>query len=246
MHRIAAERLARAHYADAALYDLRYARRRHDVAFYVAQAKSPCLELGAGTGRITRALIAAGIEVTALEREPAMCRRLADSGARVVRGDMRSLVLREKFASVIAPFHVLSHLHESADLVALLHRVRSWLRSRCHFVFDVPMPNAYMLALSPKRRYRMGFATVSGERYRYLESFDYDPVRQLQTVIAHYDFKTAAHDKSFVVPLLHRHYFPQELRALLHAGGFDIKRHDGDFVGGALTAESDEQVVVVA
>lgn len=249
MQRLAADRLARAHYIDAGLYDQRYARRRQDLAFYTKQAKSPCLELGAGTGRVTRALIAAGVKVTAVEREAAMCQRLADTGARVLRGDMTSaavarLAAQEKFASVIAPFHVFSHVHESKALVAFLARVKTWLRPGGRLVFDVPMPNLYMLALSPARRYRVGFATVHGERYRYLESFDYDPVTQLQTVIAHYDFEKPGHPKSFVVPLLHRHYFPQELRALLREAGLTIKKHSGDFVGGALGADSEEQVVI--
>src|SRR3954447_11570114 len=60
---------SREHYADAALYDYEYRRRRADVTFYRELAKQrlsksglsksgggPILELGAGSGRVTVAL----------------------------------------------------------------------------------------------------------------------------------------------------------------------------------------------
>ena len=48
---------SREHYADAALYDYEYRRRRADVTFYrelaTARRADRILELGAGSGRVT-------------------------------------------------------------------------------------------------------------------------------------------------------------------------------------------------
>src|SRR5580698_5708809 len=73
---------SREHYADAALYDYEYRRRRADVTFYreLARRRLPAgaaiLELGAGSGRVAIPLARDGFHVTAVDRSPAMLDRL--------------------------------------------------------------------------------------------------------------------------------------------------------------------------
>src|SRR6186997_514945 len=78
---------SREHYADAALYDYEYRRRRADVSFYRELARrrgaDRILELGAGTGRVTLPLARDGRRVTALDQSPAMLARLRDRIARL-------------------------------------------------------------------------------------------------------------------------------------------------------------------
>src|SRR5436189_2242504 len=69
---------SREHYADAALYDYEYRRRRADVTFYRELARGRLgthghiLELGAGSGRVTVPLARAGYHVVALDQSAAM------------------------------------------------------------------------------------------------------------------------------------------------------------------------------
>ena len=64
---------SREHYADAALYDYEYRRRRADVTFYRELASKRLagpgriLELGAGSGRVTVPLARDGHEVVAID-----------------------------------------------------------------------------------------------------------------------------------------------------------------------------------
>ncbi len=60
------------------LYDEQYPSYRDDLGFYLRLAEDhggPLLELGAGTGRVTRALAKAGHEVVAVELSEAMLER---------------------------------------------------------------------------------------------------------------------------------------------------------------------------
>ena len=263
--KVATERLARAHYADAWLYDRRYGRRSVDIAYYSALAKKAkrVLELGAGTGRITLPLARAGVEVVAVEREQALIGRLRARLAReslatqrrvtIVHDDFRTLrKTRGRFPLVIAPFNALSHCYDARTLAQVLAVIRTRLAPGARFAFDVPLPCPETLAYDPDRRYRVGNATGSDRtRYAYYESFEYDAAAQTLLIVAHYDRidprtkKPRPNDqRSFVLPLLHRMHFPQELALVLDAAGFSIVSHAGDFAGAPLTGDADSQVIV--
>src|SRR5882757_4868437 len=98
---------SREHYADAALYDYEYRRRRADVTFYRELARrrgaDHILELGAGTGRVSVPLARDGHHVVALDQSPTMLTRLRDRTARLppaiaaritpAQGDLRSFAI---------------------------------------------------------------------------------------------------------------------------------------------------------
>jgi SAM-dependent methyltransferase len=139
---------SREHYADAALYDYEYRRRRADMMFYRELAKKRLpdggriLELGAGSGRVTVALARAGYEVVAMDQSAAMLGKLRARVATlpaavarritVVEGDLRSFEItsgrsktraRDTFPLVIAVFNVLEHLYTRVELDACLRCV---------------------------------------------------------------------------------------------------------------------------
>lgn len=224
---------ALAHYADPAYYDFAYRARRHDVSYYVGLARKlggPVLEYGVGSGRIALELARAGIDVVgvdlsapmlgalkeALSREP----REVRARVRSVRGDMRRVRLRRRFPLVIAPFNVVLHLYTRSDVEAFLARVSAHLAPRGRFVFDFSVPQPGDLDRDPSRwhgapRFRH---PKTGELLRYAERFDYDPLRQLLVVWMR--FSPVAGGREWTLPLTHRQFFPQEMEALLHYGGF--------------------------
>ena len=130
-----------------------------DVDWYRDKAQSsggPVLELGAGTGRITLAIAAAGIPIHALDSDDAMLERLrlklesapADARARttVVAGDMRTFDLAERFALIICPYRAFLHNVTEADRVACLAKVRQHLRPSGRFAFNVFHPSLTFMA----------------------------------------------------------------------------------------------------
>ncbi len=248
------QRGTREHYDDPAYYDHTYARRRDDVAFYVAAARrlgSPVLELGAGTGRVTIPTALEGHTVTGLELNAAMLRRARASAKeqgvpaeRITwrKADIRSFDLGERFPLVIAPFNALLHLYEPDDFAACFRCVRDHLAPGGRFVFDVHVPSLTELRRDPDRVFvgrPVRHPTLG--RARYAEQFHYDPVKQVQ----HITIRFEPEDGSPAVETLltQRQIFPAELRALLALGGLRMARRLGGFDGEAFGPDAGVQII---
>ena len=237
------EQGARAHFSDPGYYTSAYCRRSEDVDYYLAAAvahRGPVLEYGCGNGRIALPIARLGVEITGVDQSPNMLddlrRKLreerSDVRRRVTvrRGDMRSVRLTSRFGLVLCTFNTLLHLYTRRDVERFLSRVRSHLRPRGWFVFDVSVPDPNELDRDPNRAYhspRFRHATI-GEVVRYTEQFDYDPLRQ--TLNVEMRFEPKAHpERAWTTPLTHRQFYPQELEALLHYNGLSVEELHGDF-----------------
>ena len=197
---------SREHYADAALYDYEYRRRRADVTFYRELARrrgaGRVLELGAGSGRVTVPLARDGRQVVALDQSAAMLGMLAARIARLpaavagritpVRGDLRSFALGPRagrFPLVIAAFNVLEHLYTRGEVAACLQRIAAHLAPGGAFVFDVQLPDLAWLLRDPTKRWAKTRFTdpATGRRMFYSTNHDYDPVSQIALIRLYYE-----------------------------------------------------------
>lgn len=121
-----------------------------DAAFYravCARQGGTTLELGCGTGRILLELLAAGIDAVGMDRSLPMLRQLrADAdkrglGApRVLQGDLRALPLRGAFATVLAPYSLVTYLVTEAELDGFLRAARGLLAPGGVLVLDAFVP----------------------------------------------------------------------------------------------------------
>ena len=252
----AGEAGAQAHYAHARYYTYAYGARRHDVEYYVRTARSsggPVLEYGTGNGRVAIAIARAKVPITGVDLSRSMlddfAARLANEPpavrARVTieHGDMRHVRLSRRFALVIAPFNAILHLYTRSDLEAFLAGVREHLAPDARFVFDFSIPAPADLARDPERTYDAPDLVdfESGERVRYAERFEYDPLRQL--LLVRTEFEPEGGTPAFTVPLTHRQYFPREMEALLHYNGFAEILYTADFTDQAADRTVDSIVV---
>jgi SAM-dependent methyltransferase len=94
-----------------------------------ARAGGPILDLGAGTGRVARALHVGGHDVHALDSDPDLLGALRKRapGIPVHLADARSFELRKRFALVIAPMQLVQILGGASERVALLEHARRHL-----------------------------------------------------------------------------------------------------------------------
>jgi SAM-dependent methyltransferase len=247
-----------AHYRDARYYDHAYARRKEDVAFYANLARrcpGPVLELGVGTGRVAIACARAGANLVGVDRMPEMLARAKERLAALpapvrtrialIRGDLRTVRLGRRFPLVISPFNVFMHLYHRDDIERALATVRAHLAPGGRFAFDVMLPQPAALARDPARVYksRPVYNPSDGHKHAYYETFQYDPIRQVQLVTMAFQDLTDR-KRTTITPLAHRQFFPKELDALLHYNGFRIEARFGDFQRGPLRGDSESQVVI--
>jgi SAM-dependent methyltransferase len=254
---------SREHYADAALYDYEYRRRRADVAFYRELAKrrlgtgGSILELGAGTGRLTIPLARDGHRVVAVDQAPAMLaalRRRVDALPRAVadriaiaKGDLRAFDVGEQFPLVVAAFNTVEHLYTRGEVAACLARVAAHLAPGGAFVFDVQLPDLAWLIRDPHKRWAKTRFTdpTTGVKTLYSTNHDYDPVSQIVLIRIYYEPVDENDRRSArVVKLSQRKFFPAELEALIAHAGFRVVDRYGDFAGQPLAASSESQVLV--
>jgi SAM-dependent methyltransferase len=250
---------SREHYADAALYDYEYRRRRADVTFYrelaTARRADRILELGAGSGRVTIPLARDGHHVTALDQSRAMLAKLrgrvealpraAAERVRVVEGDLRTFEVTGTYSLVIAAFNVLEHLYTRGEVDACLRRVAARLAPGGAFAFDVQMPDMAWLLRDPNKRWAKTRFTdpTTGRAMFYSTNHDYDPVGQIALIRLYYE-PVDGKGPTRVVKLSQRKFFPAELEALVAHAGLRVVERYGDFARHPLDATAESQVLV--
>ena len=253
---------SREHYADAALYDYEYRRRRADVTFYRELARrrgggGPILELGAGSGRVTVALARDGHRVVAVDRSPAMLARLKDRVAalpaavaariEIVPGDLCTFAIpgTPKFPLAIAAFNVVEHLYTRGEVGALLGRVAAHLAPGGAFAFDVQLPDLAWLLRDPVKRWaRTRFTDPTTKRAMlYSTNHDYDPIGQIALIRIYYE-PVDGKGPTRIIKLSQRKFFPAELEALVAHAGYRVTARYGDFAWQPLAAGAESQVLV--
>jgi SAM-dependent methyltransferase len=216
------------------LYDALLPADAH-VPFYVDLARQQggaVLELACGTGQLTIPIALAGLPTVGLDRSSAMLdaakRRASAAGASValVRGDMRDFAMDRGFSLIFVARNSLLHLLSTDDLLAALTAVGRHLRSDGIFAFDIFNPDVTMLARSPGRRFPVMEVTTAGfGPLRVKEMYDYDAATQVN----HGTWYILAPDRqqTWMVPMVLRSIFPQELPLLLSAAGLELASRFG-------------------
>ncbi len=239
-------------YDDPWLYDLQHDGYRDDLGFYRRLAEDqagPVLELGAGSGRVSVALAAAGSPVVAVEPHPAMRARARERLAelalerpalvarvRLLDADARSLDLRERFALVVAPFNTLMHFERLEEQDAVLRSAREHLAPGGAFACDVFSPR---FAGDGVVRVESEWSGMTGSAADLFLWQHHDPVRQL--LVSHHrldevDSEGRLHSRR--ARLRQRYYQRFELLRALRAAGFQDVRCYGDFERGPVLPTS--------
>ena len=229
-------------YGDAELYDLVHEGYRDDLGFYRGLADDhggPVLELGAGSGRVTQALAAAGHRVLAVEPSATMrargAARLAAAGLdeRVtwIDADMRTLDLGAVVPLAIAAFHTLMHLASLDEQDAALRAVRTHLVPGGAFATDVFVPR-----FGPDGQARVE-PTWGGGDADLIVWQRHDPVHQLVVTEHRLDVVDAdGRVRRRRATLRQRYFHRYELERALRAAGFSSVRVFGGFDRGPVTA----------
>lgn len=239
-------------YDDPELYDL-VSGAPESEPFYRRLADThpgAVLELACGTGRIGIRLAQAGLDVTGIDLSAEMLARATATaeaaGVRVrfAQGDMRALDLGAgRFSLIFITANSLLHLLSPEDFRACFEGVRRHLAPDGVFAFDIFAPAADHIARDPRRRFDVAAADHPElGRIRVEETTDYDAASQITRTTWYWSTERAPDFRVTRFEL--RSVFPQELPALLEAGGLTLESRSGDFDGAAFNENSWRQVCV--
>jgi SAM-dependent methyltransferase len=119
---------------DALWHDLECAGYRQDLPLWrslAAETGGPVLDVGAGTGRVTLELAAAGVPVVALDSDAALLaaleHRARGLAVTTVVADARSFELQRRFSLIVVPMQTLQLLGGPRGRAAFMHCARTHL-----------------------------------------------------------------------------------------------------------------------
>ena len=144
-----------------ALYDIELGDFREDLPFYRRHLPAkPCaiLELGCGTGRVSRALAADGHRLTGIDLSYPMLaaadRTSSAPAPQYACMDMTALAFRTTFGAIIAPYNTLNLLTEPEALRACLSQVHHLLAKDGVLLMQLYIPDQDLLSLEGKKRFQ--------------------------------------------------------------------------------------------
>jgi SAM-dependent methyltransferase len=222
-------------YDHPALFDALFPVRAH-LPYYLElarQTSGDVLELACGTGQLTVPVASAGLPTVGLDLSAPMLTTATERAAAAkvcveyMLGDMRNFDLGRKFGLIFIARNSLLHLHSTEDLLAAFATISRHLAPGGIFAFDVFNPNIQLLARPTAQRFPVMqvetdlFGTLSVEGTN-----DYDSATQVNRGCLY--VSGPGKPDAWVLPLVLRSIFPQELPLLLAAGGFHLKSRAGD------------------
>lgn len=240
--------------ATAAFYDAEHDGLQDDLRLYRnLVVQGPVLELGAGTGRITAALVADGHEVWAVERSPAMlarARRRLDSvpGVHLVPAgaeDLQTAGLNRHFRVALLPLNFLWHLPDSSGQLHVLQVVRRLLVPRGLLVVDLTNPLAMAdRAAQGEVRQRFHTTTERGSLICTSATWDDQGEQTLAVDLIYDETDAAGQVHRTTAQVTFRYLYRFELELLLLGAGFELAQLYGSYDLDPYTAESSNLVAV--
>jgi SAM-dependent methyltransferase len=239
---------------DAAFYDAEYADMAmlaEDVPFFLEHLPGgplDILEVGVGTGRVARQLLAAGHRVVGVDSSPAMLRLANEAGTDCelieadAAGDLVAAVGGRTFDRVGVFFNTFLALHEPEQQEAFLTAAAKLLRPSGRLWLDMFNPNLELILAGTEEAEELDpklFRAADGRSVMQTTSVQSDLIRQVQHVRYEYQWfegdELHTSERAFELAWI----MPRELIRLLRLAGLGPTALWGGHDGSMLTATSD-------
>jgi len=241
-------------FRDAEIYDLQDEGYEDDYPLtlqWAQQLGDPLLDLACGTGRMALRMAKLGYQVTGVDITPEMIERARQKAVQEglsiewVNADARSFHLGKQFSFIYMLENVFQFFLTREDQEAMLARVREHLRPEGCFLFETRNPNPRNL-LQTRYLEPQQYTLPDGGQLVTTEEQYYDPMTQIQHYVRHLTFlhpDGEREERALRVAL--RYVYPQELEALLHYNGFQVRARYGSWQQEPLSATSPAMIYVV-
>ena len=145
-------------------YDIEMTDFDADLEFYLSALgeQKNILELGCGSGRLSRALAARGHRLTGLDISLEMLARAQarDTATTYVHGDMTRFSLQKRFDVIIIPYNTLNLLTEPGRVKQCLQHSRDHLRKDGLLLLQIFLPENTTLATGDTRTFQFQIFTT--------------------------------------------------------------------------------------
>lgn len=234
----------------AAFYDCEHAGFSEDLDFYAEiLTHGPVLELGCGTGRITRMLVEAGLETWAIDSSAPMLDRARQALgehtlAHLVQADLLALKLDRMFPVALLSLNTLWHFPDPDQQLSVLTVIRRHLSTGATLIIDSSNP----LTLSDRGadgQLRERFHGICNGRPLTISSAAWDDeAEQRLTLSLHYDSSDGGLLRRISTTLQLRYLYRHEIELMLRLTGFQASDILGDYGGDPYHRDSPNLIVL--
>ncbi len=224
-------------------------RQKHDVGMWLELADEfgdPILELGCGSGRITKPLLEKGYKITAIDSSQTMIDRMGTHpNLTPLCADMTGFALDEAFPYAFISYSSFQLLHSLEEQMLCLRNVRRHLQSNGILALDLcPVVIDGERADTPQHLFTASWDEKNAVVACYT-SWQDDPVFKTRTWNDRYDiFYRNGETETFHNTITLKEIDPDTMRLLLMICGFRLENVFGSFDFGPLTTESHNMIII--
>ncbi|MBA2453699.1 MAG: class I SAM-dependent methyltransferase [Chloroflexia bacterium] len=212
----------------------------------VQQIGGPILDAGCGTGRLTRAFAADGLDVTGLDLSPQMlghAQHLSDGlNVEWLLGDVRTMQLGRRFRLITMTSHGFQHMMTDGDIGDFFDRTREHLLDDGYLAFETRNFAAKTFGGSEEPTLWHSFQDQQGHLVDVLIGSHYDPDSGIERLTEERVVQeTGEHERSTFAL---RYVSVENLNSMLREHGFSIVQQYGDWHKGPLGDDQPEVISI--
>ena len=226
-------------------YDAIHAQLTEDIPFILAlaaDAGEPVLELGCGTGRVLRPLVANGFEVVGVDDSAEML-ALVDPTITTHHANILTLDLAQKAFSFAIFSHNTAHHFNEKQLDTVLGRVRTHLRNEGWLLLDLANP-FLMARVEDEERFEIENVFIDPETKKVVRQYS----RWQNDVIAqilHVEWQYKLQGSALITAQTDYHYIEEDaLQRLLGKHGFEEIMLFGGYDSSLFKEDSPRMLVI--
>ncbi|MBP7563364.1 MAG: class I SAM-dependent methyltransferase [Candidatus Cloacimonetes bacterium] len=240
-------------------FDFMCDEQKHDVEFYqsmIHEKRGNVLEIGCGTGRITRELVKCADSVTAVDNASAFLNKLHDqlyntNNLETVLSEMTDLCLNKQFDTIIVSYSTFQYLLDKNMQIKALKVFKKHLKEDGQILIDISPCTALTESLNVLTPIYHHYHSALNADITMLTSYQVDSVQKIQywtdKYMIKYREKTVNGNEfeEFIHHLALKRVDPEDMNDLAKLSGLKILNIYGTYLKGTVTAESNNWFFVL-